>query len=287
MVSPSDWALQPDPAPESTPPEADPEAKVTDPPEGEGTEGKGSEEEGEGTEDGDGSGPKTEEPTADDRLEALERLSADQKEVIADLRRTVGRAQSIASRVDADKTNEELREELRALSTKTASSIAAVVEGLDDTLVDPKLREAVAATQREAERAAERADLIASLKKEGLIQEPEQKTELEEAQTQANALGVELANQIASFGLDAKDEAFDWQAMRDLLVKDGPAAVREKVTATIREQITAGATEDRREVRRQTSTPTPKGAGAGDGDGPLRTGDLDADMKRLREMGAI
>jgi uncharacterized coiled-coil protein SlyX len=286
MVSPQDWTLQPDIDPDEKPPEKEDSEDTNDAEDGDGDADDSDKDEDDNGNDKD-SDSDDDEPTADDRLAALESLSEEQKATIADLRRTVGRAQSIAGRLDADKTNEELREELRNVNRRAADSMAAIVGGLDESLVDPKLREQVAATQREVERAEERADLIKSLKEEGLIQEPVEKTELEEAQEAANALGVELANQIKSFGLDPEDEAFDWKAMRDMLIAEGTAAVRSKVTATIREQITAGATEQRRETRRSTASKTPKGANAAGDEDELRTGTLDEQMQRLREMGAI
>lgn len=226
------------------------------------------------------------EPSADDRLAELERLSTDQRATIEDLRRTVGRAQSIASKLDDDKTNEELREELRTLSQRTADSIAAVVDGLDQNLVDPKLRAAVAATQAEAASAAERAKLIAELRAEGVINKPDAKSEVDEAREAANELGREMVGLITGVGLDYKDDAFDWDKMRVMLAAGGPEDVRTHVMKTIREQISASASDDRRESRRTKSAPDPATVPATSGN-ELDEGTLAERIARAKAMGII
>lgn len=279
MVSPTEqpegWLLGPLDIVED--PDADPK---TDPEEGETEE----EQDGDAAKD---DAPSEEEPSADDRLAELERLSADQRSTIEDLRRTVGRAQSIAARLDDDKTNDELRDELRALSQRTADTIAAVVDGLDPTMVDSKLRAAVAATQAEAASAAERAKLIAELREEGIINKPNAEPEVDETREAANELGREMVTLIKGVGLDYKDEAFDWDSLRVTLAAEGPTAVRTAVMKTIREQIAADASDTRREGRRTKTSPAPAAAPPKTGVNELDEGTLEERIARAKAMGII
>lgn len=220
--------------------------------------------------------------------------------VAADLRRSVGRIQSLENRSQQDTTNnEELVAEISKQFGGVHELLSTVVEGIDETALDPTTKARV----RQAYETSRRANEANSLRKEAAAEAlailKRDRPQLFEADTQddgSNPEHVVRAQRIEATvvplfedqNLDPDDPQFA------KLWTEGAALIQSgktdrEIRAYFRDSIADNNAEDAAATRRQTAkdragkgSPTP--AGTPD-DGPLYTGDLDKDMARMREMG--
>lgn len=182
---------------------------------------------------------------------------------VEDLKRSVGRLQSLATRMDSGRGDvTALREQYDSQLEGVTELIGQLTESLDESvLTDPSVRNRILQAREVARRAAEREKLKKELKEEVAPQrETPQTGELNQAY--ADALSVSLEEEIRDAGLDPDSEHFDWNRANTLLVSDGGAAVRKYIRSQIRTALTEEAASTRRDRRKQAAGKAPERAGA-------------------------
>lgn len=204
---------------------------------------------------------------------------ATQRQMIDDLRRSVGRAQSLADQWRQG--HDEVREELRAQQESVANILAAIVDGIDDTAIDPALKQKVRTAQQEIAEAARTARTKAELMEELGIN-PRQREVVQqqlEAQAVANALTADLEDEMSVFGVDPDE--FDWEGVKAQLLSGGVEAAKRFARTKIREAVMEQQAAQRRTARKTAAGPTPKGAAGVPPKNDLSEGDFAARKKAL------
>lgn len=253
MVNFTDWALT------SELDDEDPAAPLTDDEDPEEDE----DEEDEDSED---------EEEDDDESEVPQYLNdiAAQKAMIEDLRRSVGRAQSLTEQYR--RGHEEVRAELTQQNETVASLLAAIVNGIDDSVIDPTLKAKVRQAQTDiaAESAKERtkAELLKELGYNPDAARAAQ--EMAQAQAVANDMAADLEDEITSMGLDPDE--FDWEGVKAQFIEGGVQQARRWARTQIRTALTEAQTAQRRGARKSAAGPTPKSAAGTSNKNPLQSG---------------
>lgn len=229
----------------------------------------------------------------EDLVAALKTELASQKSVnetqIADLRRSIGRVQSIAEKFAKDGTDSTTA--VQSAITQEFGDVRdlldAIVNSADETVFDTSLKAKIADARALAAQKANidslRSDLDAKFEDlKSASQVPD-----EETRTAAQALEASVVSEITDYGLDHKD--FDWSEAATQFSSGGEPAVRKY----FREQITEKLAEDNADARRQTKkestedSPAPSGPTMTDDDFLASDADLDAKVARLKQMGAM
>lgn len=228
-----------------------------------------SSEEPDGDEDSDAEDEDSEED--DEEESPFAKDLAAQRELITDLRRSVGRSQSLVERYQ--KTNDELRTELRKQNESTAQILGAIVNGIDDSVIDPNLKRRVAEAQRQIQADADRESMKNEIRREIGYDPANAEAEQERAalQTQANELAADLEDQMGAMGIDPDE--FDWNGLKEQFLNTDPRTARRWAMGKIREAVVAAQTATRRDTRRST-TKTPRGGETTKNENPLSGNDF-------------
>ena len=227
----------------------------------------------------DSDGEEEEEP---EEVPDFARDLASQRQMIDDLRRSVGRAQSLADQWRQG--HDEVREELRAQQEATANILAAIVDGIDDSAIDPTLKQKVRKAQADIAEAARAARTKAELMEELGIN-PQQQARVQqqmEAQAVANALTADLEDEMTTFGLDPDE--FDWEGVKTQLLAGGVDAAKRFARGKIREAVMEQQAAARRTARKTAAGATPKGAAGVPTKNDLSEGDFAARKAALDKL---
>ena len=236
------------------------------------------------TEDADAEGEDSTDEEEEETAEVPDyaRDLASQRQMIDDLRRSVGRAQSLADQWRQG--HDEVREELRAQQESVANILAAIVDGIDDSAIDPALKQKVRTAQQEIAETARAARTKAELMEELGIN-PQQQARVQqqmEAQAVANALTADLEDEMTVFGLDPDE--FDWNGVKAQLLAGGVDAAKRYARTKIREAVMEQQAAQRRTARKTAAGTTPKGAAGTPPKNDLSEGDF---ASRKRALDAL
>ncbi len=197
--------------------------------------------------------------------------------MIQDLKSVVGRAQSLARQVGRD-PSADVEAKLREQNLVVAELIGHIVEGIDESAIDPKLKARVLEARREIMAAEERARMMEELKSElGITPEVQrEREELEDLQARANDLAETIEDQIVAAGLDPNDETlFPWKEWAQMF-KEGrdERPVRRAALKAINDAMNADRSGDRRESRRGVGARVPSNKTPAAKKDPLLNGSL-------------
>lgn len=213
--------------------------------------------------------------------------------MIGELKTSVGRAQSLARQMSNANDNTEVMTQLRQQNLAVADLFATLVDGIDESALDPSLRVRVKEARGEILEAERKAEMMDEIRKElgitpGTMREQEA---LSEQQDKANALAEDIEDQIVAAGLDPDDATlFPWPEWVRLFKaaeasgNDGARTVRRAAIKAIADAQNTDQADDRRESRRAAAGKTPRGSTPAVTKDPLTTGDLDARIKALRAL---
>jgi hypothetical protein len=224
------------------------------------------------------------------KVEQLESLN----NVAADLRRTVGRIQSLETKlaeVQQASARDDIIEQVNQQFGSVNQMLATVVEGIDETALDPatkqRVREAAAASQRAAERAALKKEITAEL-------QPQTPNAPVTEQTPGGIPKAELARYenaavtaLAKAGLDP-DKDFDWAQASNILASGGGLS---GLMDSVNETITQASSASRRQAAKENAGEgTPDAASAASDEAAqlerfADNADLDQGLALLRKMG--
>lgn len=192
---------------------------------------------------------------------------------IADLRRSVGRVQSLASKFEKDQENDKTADELREQFKDTSEQLDLLVNGLDETMIDPDTRGRLVEARLRARAVAERDSLRKELLDE-LRPAPQQQPDMAQL---AVLYERQLIGEIESYGMDPTDEVFDWKQAGALFQRGDYEGMQRYVRTQIREGLTATDSESRRQAKKESgnATPRPQGAGKSRFEKILEDGDIE------------
>jgi hypothetical protein len=219
-----------------------------------------------------------------DPVQALDQKYSSQFE---DLRRTVGRVQSITSQFDKGTANDETVQKLSEQFQSTSDQLEALVSGLDENSIDPALRERIVQAQQQARSVAERT----SLKQEILEEVKKEQTPVADpAPNQAMAVEAAMLKQMQEYGVDSTDDAFDWTKAREHFQAGDMDALGTWMRTGIKTALAASDSDGRRQARKESGKPAPKAASEGKSktDAILEDGEwdnLDEAVQALRDQG--
>lgn len=209
------------------------------------------------------------ESQADDGPNELEALRAEvealkqNQTVVEDLKRSVGRIQSLAekfSNASTDTQRAELQKQIDDRFRSIEGQLGDVVSGLDDTVLDPATRQRIL----NARTAAEQAAAVQRAVDEAIAKRSPQPAP-QATQTQASPLEQELVSTIEAAGLDPDGPLFDWAAMSKMVVDDRTGrTVRAHVLGKILEARAEESAASRRTAAKQQAgggAPRPVSAG--------------------------
>ena len=182
----------------------------------------------------------------------IETLKQDKK-VIEDLRRSVGRVQSLADKFSAASNDTQRADIQRQINEKFATldgQIGEIVGALDETSIDPATRQRII----EAQRASREAARVQQAVDEAIAK----RTPAPVPQQDFSPLETELVSTIEAAGLDPDDDRFNWQEMSRLLAADRSGRM---VRAHVLGKILEAKTEEDAATRRTTAK-TQAGGGA-------------------------
>lgn len=238
---------------------------------------------------------KSTEESEDDKVVALEKALDAQKSVnetqIADLRRSIGRVQSIVEKSTKDGTDSStaLREAIQGEFGDVRDLLDAIVNSADETVFDPSLKAKIAEARALAAHKADvdslRNDLDEKFEALKAASQPTSETDRTVAQT----LEASVVNEITDHGLDHND--FNWDEAATQFKSGGEPAVRKYFRAQIAEKLIERDTDTRRQARKTDAgdgDPNPKGANRSPEE---RLGADDVSLAEkidiLKDMGAI
>jgi len=230
--------------------------------------------------------PEVIDEVEDETPDPVAALKQEYDSQLAELRRSVGRVQSLASQFNNGKVQDNTDTELREQFAKTSEQLDLLVNGLED-VIDPDTRARILLARQQARDAAERT----SLKKELMEELAPPPVVTPDARAVADRYESELLAEIKGYGLDPDDEAFDWKQAGQLYSSGDIAGMQRYIREQIRTSLTAAAPDGRRQARKDAGTPapTPKGAGGKtDFERVLEDGDitdLDGAIKELEKLG--
>lgn len=246
-----------------------------------------------------GEDPETSDDTSDDdeqedeedaplTLDAVRELIAKETgahaQTLRQLNTTVGRLQSIMDRqAKSPPKDDESVKLMQERYGEVSELLTLLVSGMDETVLSPEVRERIAAAQREAQRRADKEEILKEVReanKPPADDGPSTEDLLMEFQGEMEAL-------IKQAGLDPDDELFDWSgAAVQALQRGGTTAARAYFIEQIGEGLKEKGAATRRDSRKKNAGKgSPKGQASGDKD-PLSTGSLDDRLAALRALGA-
>lgn len=211
-----------------------------------------------------------------DELEVLRSKVAQLEEngkAIEDLKRSVGRFQSIASKMESSNSEKQLADLRRQMDDQYSAigtQLEALVQGSED--LDPAVKQRILEAQNQARQNAAVQKAVA-----------EQMEKINPPQPQGNPqvsnLERELENTITAAGLNPDDSMFDWAAMSTMLASDpSGSSVRAHVVGKILEAKVEEASATRR-------TAAKKQAGKGAPDANSATPDPASRMEQAMNGG--
>jgi hypothetical protein len=210
--------------------------------------------------------------------------------VAADLRRSVGRIQSLEAKlaeVEGNANKNDVVDQINKQFGSVTELLASVVENIDDTALDPatkqRVREAYSTSQRAAEKASLRSELIEELKPREV---PQPQSSLPNGLSPETVQVYERAvvRQLERAGLNP-DTDYDWKQASAVLVRGG--TLDELLDIADKAVETAQATTRRQAAKKSAGAGSPNGASAS-GDAADRLGSaktLDEGVALLRSMG--
>ena len=212
---------------------------------------------------------------------------------IAELKTTVGRAQSLARQVSQASNSADVMAQLREQNTVVAGLFEALIDGIDPDSIDANLVAKIKQASAEIREAERRAQMMDEIREELGISPSaaRDREELEDLQSQANAVASDIEDLIVDADLDPNDnELFPWAQWAEMFKsaaeagQDPERVVRRAAVKAIRDAQAADSAGDRREQRRGATGRGPKGAASSAKRDPLTTGDLASRMKELQRL---
>lgn len=204
------------------------------------------------------------------------------------LKREVGRIQSLAAKFDKAPTtanDEALREQVGQLGALMNEALLAI----DDTALDPAVKQRISAVQQESKRKAETGDLTTQLQRmlTGMLDERLGATQEALPQNQeALDLEQEMLDEIADSELSAADFEDTWGEAKVIYGTEGARGVRRLFRQKIAQALREDGSATRRQSRKAGAAKTPKQAGAAKEDyEQLENVDVAAGFEILKRMG--
>jgi hypothetical protein len=206
--------------------------------------------------------------------------------MVGDLKTAVGRAQSLARQVSETSDTSQIAAQLREQNVAVAELFGTLVDGMDETTLDPALRSRIRQARDEIMQAEQRAQMLDELREEMGISPTAQRDRdsQEQLQAQANVLAEEIEDQIVAAGLDPEDPAFPWKDWALIMMNDGPRAVRRAALKAINDAKDADQQGSRREAKRSAAGRTPRGSAPASKGDPLTSGSFEDRYKALQGM---
>lgn len=207
------------------------------------------------------------EPTPDPMEEVVKRITSLEEankraDAIAnDLRRSVGRAQSIVDRIE--KASGSTKVELERLLDERLGEVSTILEdvagNIDDAILPPQVKEKVRSARAQAVQRAAAVDIDRLVAEKIAAMLPQPPAATNEIPADWRAFEMVMEKQIRDAGLDPDDAAtFNWQYAGSLLAQ-GNRAGAEKYFADILEPHTAGA---KLQNKKETAAPSATGTSA-------------------------
>lgn len=195
---------------------------------------------------------------------------------LGELRRSVGRAQSVADKA----ANQEPNAALQANLAETNNILADLVNGMDSDLIPDELRTKVMTAQ---------AKIAEESLRDRITQEvmDQVKPAATSDQDAINVLATELTNRYERFGLNTSE--IDWDVLNKAL-PNGIEAVHAVADQMISNMLIANKTDDERQSRKDDSGKSPnEAASGGSGDSNIdiisdASNDLDKRRKALMAL---
>lgn len=180
---------------------------------------------------------------------------------LRDFSRAVGRLQSAASKAVAAPQGiaPELQEQLQA----SYAMLDSLIDGLDETAVDPAVRKQLQGLREKRRQLQAEADIDRRVEEKVRKALPQPQGDPEESAVAQALLSFqhEVEDEIEAYGLDPDD--FDWEGEATTLLRTkGFAATRTYFRQKIQENLRDTAATERRQARKGTADkPVPKAAG--------------------------
>ncbi len=210
------------------------------------------------------------------------------KETVLDLRRSVGRLQAELEKLGKVEqiTDADVDAKVKTELGGTQEILAELLNGMDDTVIDPSLRAKINGVIENSRRAAERDSLVKEV--EDKVRVIVKEATPEPQGTGRSPLEIEIVEEIQGYGLDDKD--FDWSEASRVFSNSGDGALRNWFRGQIAEKLEEDRADKRRQSRKDDSQGSPDPAGTPRSDHEkLGSTDvsLDDKVKILRDMGAL
>lgn len=221
-----------------------------------------------------------EEPDLQVQIDSLKaELESRQNKELDDLRRSVGRVQSLVDKFDKASAEqaESLRQQVQDQFGGVSNVLNELVANMDETVLSPEVKQRVLTAQAQAQQAAQEQER--KRETEAMIQEAVKGLRPEQQQmTQVSAIEASIVEEIESYGLDPDD--FDWREAADVYrqnssEKELRSYFRDKIKSAVQEQGTA----TRRQRRKENSKEPPGSTGA--------SGDVAAELEKLMDSGDL
>lgn len=191
-----------------------------------------------------------------DARTAFEEFSQSLDTKLSDLRRSVGRAQSLAEQAAAKPgADPDLEQALAAIET----SFDELVSGIDPEALPAETRDRILATRRQLAVARERKKLKQEVLEEVGGGKPQSTADPEELLAQVQKVEQGFERRIKRAGLDPDDTSlFDWTSYGRLLTTEGVDAASDAVDEAI---FNALESDKRRSSRKKSASKSPRGGG--------------------------
>lgn len=214
---------------------------------------------------------------------------AGMRSLVNDLRTTVGRAQALARQVEQSNRSDEALAQLREQNVAVAELFGSLVDGIDQTVLDPAMRNRIVQARNDILEAEKRAKMLEELREELGIERPRPGTstraQLEALQAEADEVADEISASIRKAGFDPTDQSlFPWKEWAEIMKGEGASAVRQAAILAISNATVAKQSEGRREARRTAAGKSPRGGAAASNRNPLQSGSFEERYKALQGM---
>ena len=209
----------------------------------------------------------------------FDKAQGDNLKLFNDLKSSIGRFQSLQARLEEGRGDStKLREQVNEQVSVVDQTLERLLDGIDESALDPKVRQDITKIRSEyrakADRASLEAELLEKMRKESAPVVP-QRPQVPAVEVEINAL-IEAA--------DMNPDDFDWSEAATVWQKDGDGALRKYFLGKITEKRTEAEAAERRQTRRTNATRSPNPSSTPDANARLREGNLDDRLKALREL---
>ncbi|MDA1096904.1 MAG: hypothetical protein O3B84_06590 [Chloroflexi bacterium] len=195
-------------------------------------------------------------PELEQRFADFEKRFAEQN---TDLKRSIGRAQSMLAKLEQQPNNQAAQEALVDRVVEISDALGHFAESVDEEILPEALRAQFRSVKQRADAIREERKLT-EVKRQ--ITEEMRPKQTAAPQGAAGQLEAQLVEEIKDHGLDPDDaDAFDWKKATLLLQTDGERAVKTYIRQQIKATVSEGAAAERRQTLKRTASKSPRNGG--------------------------